>query len=176
MGRRPFVREQILEAAFDLMARDGYEAVSTRDIATRAEVGPASMYRHFPSKVDLGRELYTRAVSPFLAEAAALPSDAHGFVSGLAQLLCSAYDHRPRALALLIFPPHEFIPEELAISNPRSLRALLLGHCAHDPDRAAVLWGALVGPLCDRYLHQRQGTLSSLAETLIPLLVRLLPE
>lgn len=176
MGRRPFVREQILEAAFDLVAREGYEAVSTRDIATRAGVGPASMYRHFPSKVDLGRELYTRAVGPFLDEAAVLPQDAHGFVSGLAHLMCTAYDHRPRALSLVIFPPHEFIPIEMALSNPRSLRALILGHCAGDPDRAAVLWGALTGPLSDRYLHQRQGTLTSLADILIPLLVRLLPE
>ena len=176
MGRRPFVRDQILEAAFDLMAREGYEAVSTRDIATRAQVGPASMYRHFPSKEVLGRELYTRALAPVLEEAAALPADGPGFVAGLARLLCAAYDSRPRALALLIFPPHEFIPTELAPSNPRSLRALLIGHCRGDAGRAAVLWGALIGPLSDRYLHQRQGPLTPLAETLVPLLIRLLPE
>ncbi len=33
MGRRPFVRQQILDAAFDLIATEGYEAVSTRAIA-----------------------------------------------------------------------------------------------------------------------------------------------
>ncbi len=176
MGRRAFVREQILEAAFELLAREGYEAVSTRDIATLAKVGPASMYRHFPSKEALGRELYTRAIEPFLSEAAALPDTAPELVGGLARMLCAAYDTRPRALALLIFPPHEFVPSELASDNPRSLRALLIRCCAGDADRAAVLWGALIGPLCDRYLHQRHGPLTPLAESLIPLLVRLLPE
>ena len=176
MGRRPFVREQILEAAFELVAREGYEAVSTRDIAAKAGVGPASMYRHFPSKEDLGRELYARAIGPFLVDAEALPAAAPGFVAGLARLLCAAYDSRPKALALLIFPPHEFIPAELAAGNPRSLRARLVACCGGDADRAAVLWGALLGPLHDRYLHQRQGPLAPLAETLVPLLIRLLPE
>lgn len=176
MGRKAFVAEKILEAAFDLIAREGYEAVSTRDIATRAGVGSASMYRHFPSKEDLGRALYARTVGPLLREAAALPQDPHGFVAGLARLLYAAYDGRPRALALLVFPPHEFTPAELDPADPRSLRARLTACCRGDADRAALLWGALSGPLHDRYLHQRAGAMAPLAEHLIPLLVRLLPE
>ncbi|MFM2091644.1 MAG: Bacterial regulatory protein tetR family, partial [Planctomycetota bacterium] len=48
MGRKAFVRDRILESAFDLIARRGYEAVSTREIAAAAKVGPASMFKHFP--------------------------------------------------------------------------------------------------------------------------------
>src|SRR3954468_13906212 len=110
MGRRAFVRTRILEAAFDLVAREGYEAGSTRDIARAADVGSASMFKHFATKEDLGRELYRVALAPLLKSfaelAATKPTPAMAVQESVA-LLYAAYDERPRALALLIFPPHE---------------------------------------------------------------------
>ena len=38
MGRKAFVAENICSAAFELFASEGYEAVSTRDIARQAGV------------------------------------------------------------------------------------------------------------------------------------------
>jgi AcrR family transcriptional regulator len=179
MGRRPFVADRILESAFDLIAREGFEAVSTRAIAQAAGVGHASMYKHFPSMEALGRALYARAVGPILDEAAAImaqPAPTAERCAGLVRLLYAAYDHRPRALALIIFPPHVFTPDELSATNPRSLRACCIALCAGDADRAAVLWGAITGPLIDRYLHQRAGAMTPVAETLLPLIIDLLPE
>lgn len=168
MGRKPFVKERILEAGFDLIARRGYEAVSTRDIAKAAEVGPASMYRHFPSKEDLGRELYERAMQPFFAGLGAAITKDLGPVArviSLAQLLYESYDERPRALALLIFPPHDFTPTELDHAKPDSIPRLVGDLLGCDSDRQALIWGALTGPLHDRYLRQRDGAMGPLADT-----------
>jgi AcrR family transcriptional regulator len=179
MGRRPFVRQQILEAAFDLVARRGYEAVSTRDIALAAGVGPASMFRHFATKEDLGRALYRVALAPVAAAAEAAlatPGPASNAVAALMAELCRLYDERPRALALLIFPPHDFTPEEVAPGSPHTIRGRLQTRCGLDDDAAAVLWGAMVGPLADRYLRGRQGTMAEQAPALSKRILRLLTE
>lgn len=46
-------RAQLLEAAAEHFVRHGYAAASMRDIAADAGMQPASIYYHFPSKVDL---------------------------------------------------------------------------------------------------------------------------
>ena len=43
----------IREAALDLIARHGYDAMSMRQLATRVGVQPAALYRYFPAKEDL---------------------------------------------------------------------------------------------------------------------------
>jgi len=71
LGRRATqkrVREDtIIQAARDLMAQQGYEAMTMDDLATRAGISKPTLYQHFPSKeaiavravvdlVHLGRE------------------------------------------------------------------------------------------------------------------------
>ncbi|MFB3813796.1 MAG: TetR/AcrR family transcriptional regulator [Terriglobales bacterium] len=46
-------RHQILETATALFARQGYEGTTTRQIAERAQVNEAIIFRHFPTKEDL---------------------------------------------------------------------------------------------------------------------------
>ena len=46
-------REQILAAATDLFARQGFQGTTTREIAQRAAVNEAIIFRHFVSKEDL---------------------------------------------------------------------------------------------------------------------------
>ena len=45
--------ERILTTATDLFARFGYNGVSTRDVASAAQVNEVTVYRHFPRKHDL---------------------------------------------------------------------------------------------------------------------------
>ena len=54
---REEVRERILDAARDLFARDGYEAVTMRKIAEAIEYSPTAIYLHFKDKDALVREL-----------------------------------------------------------------------------------------------------------------------
>ena len=46
-------RLQIMQAAKELFARQGFEGTTTREIAQRARVNEAIIFRHFPSKEDL---------------------------------------------------------------------------------------------------------------------------
>ena len=46
-------RQQILEVATDLFARQGFNGTTTRQIAQRAAVNEAIIFRHFPTKDDL---------------------------------------------------------------------------------------------------------------------------
>ena len=48
---RPPVREAVIDAAIDVLARN--PGASLSEIATRAGVGRASLHRHFPSRGDL---------------------------------------------------------------------------------------------------------------------------
>jgi AcrR family transcriptional regulator len=46
-------RLQIMQVAKELFARQGFEGTTTREIARRARVNEALIFRHFPSKEDL---------------------------------------------------------------------------------------------------------------------------
>ncbi|MEV4759937.1 helix-turn-helix domain-containing protein [Micromonospora sp. NPDC049559] len=50
-------RDRILDAARAVFATDGLD-VPVREIARRAEVGPATLYRHFPTKEMLAAEAF----------------------------------------------------------------------------------------------------------------------
>jgi len=54
------LREQILDAARALFAREGYEAVTMRKIALAIEYSPTAIYLYFKDKEELMRELCTR--------------------------------------------------------------------------------------------------------------------
>lgn len=46
-------RSQVLDAAMDLFARQGYRGTTTRQIADHAGVNEAIIFRHFASKEEL---------------------------------------------------------------------------------------------------------------------------
>jgi AcrR family transcriptional regulator len=46
-------RQQILELATELFARQGFRGTTTREIAQRVHVNEAIIFRHFPTKEDL---------------------------------------------------------------------------------------------------------------------------
>ncbi len=50
---REEVRQKILDAARELFVAEGYQHVSIRKVAEKAEYSPASLYGYFPSKDDL---------------------------------------------------------------------------------------------------------------------------
>lgn len=51
-------RPAIVAAATSLFAKRGIDATSMRDIADRAGVREAAIYRHFPGKKELAREIF----------------------------------------------------------------------------------------------------------------------
>ena len=55
-------RQAILDAAFPLFAENGFQAVTTKQIAKAARVSEALLYRHFPSKAALHEALLGNCV------------------------------------------------------------------------------------------------------------------
>jgi AcrR family transcriptional regulator len=56
-----------MRAAVEVIAEDGFEGASTRDMAARAGVSVAALYHHFPSKLGLLREFLDEAYDVTLA-------------------------------------------------------------------------------------------------------------
>ena len=56
-----------MRAAVEVIAEDGFEGASTRDMAARAGVSVAALYHHFPSKLGLLREFLDEAYAVTLA-------------------------------------------------------------------------------------------------------------
>lgn len=67
------MRESLYGAAVELITERGYEQTTLRDIASRAGVSPALLYRYFPSKSAVVLDLYERLSSAYAARAVALP-------------------------------------------------------------------------------------------------------
>src|SRR6204780_5890704 len=59
-------RERILEVAKEAFARHGANA-SLDDIAKHAEVGPGTLYRHFPTREELLKSVYRTEVEKLAA-------------------------------------------------------------------------------------------------------------
>lgn len=66
--RDPDRKQKILAAAADLLARDGYAAVSMADIGTRAGITGSGIYRHFESKAAILVALFERVIDNLLRD------------------------------------------------------------------------------------------------------------
>ncbi|MEV6560316.1 helix-turn-helix domain-containing protein [Nocardia sp. NPDC051756] len=100
-------RERILDAARAVFLADGLD-VPMRAIARRAEVGPATLYRHFPTKELLVTEAFTdqmRACQVIVNEGLADPDPWHGFCVAIEQLCAmQAQDKGFSAAFMSTFP------------------------------------------------------------------------
>jgi AcrR family transcriptional regulator len=89
-------RERILDAARSVFVTDGLD-VPIRQIARRAEIGPATVYRHFPTKETLVAAAFaTQALAwrSTLDEGLADPDPWHGFCLAVGKLCeLQARDH-----------------------------------------------------------------------------------
>src|SRR5262245_20628884 len=66
-------RLRLYEAAVALISERGYEAATLRDVANRARVSPALLYRYFPNKRSVVLALYDQLSETFARQAAGMP-------------------------------------------------------------------------------------------------------
>ena len=67
-------RRRLYRSAVRLIHERGYEAATLRDVATRAGVSPALLYRYFPNKRAVVLALYDDLSEAFALQAEALPA------------------------------------------------------------------------------------------------------
>jgi AcrR family transcriptional regulator len=96
-------RREIVEAAFALLAAEGFEGFRTRDVADRARINSATLHHYFPTKEDLVAAVAAHLEDRFRSEKA--PKRAvKGVAPALAALRAEFADmsfyrrHRPEML------------------------------------------------------------------------------
>jgi AcrR family transcriptional regulator len=145
-------REQILDAAEDVLRRYGPAKANVVDVARALKVSHGSVYRHFPSKAALREAVAER----FLAEMAAPlegVTDAREWFETLMATKRSRAQQDPELFATYVNLAHEsgdvvhrhvdHLIESLAtiVGDPTRARALILATARfHDP-RHAASWG-----------------------------------
>lgn len=92
-------RERVLEAAGELIARQGYAATSIAQISERAGANPASIYWAFGSKEGLLAAVMERAAASFFAK---LEPPREGNVLSWLEALAEAFAEGPEFLRLLL--------------------------------------------------------------------------
>ena len=94
--------KMIVEAAFHVIAKDGFEGLRTRDIAKLAGINSATLHHHFPTKEDLIAGVANHLESRFRAEKAR-PAESESAVDAVDRQLKDAifyYSDRPEMLAV----------------------------------------------------------------------------
>ena len=69
--RKLQLRDEIIEAAFDVFAERGYHDAGVADIAERVGIGSSTFYRHFENKRDLFDTVITTIIDRWVAALAA---------------------------------------------------------------------------------------------------------
>src|SRR5262245_57837563 len=174
---RQETREKILDAAREMFAEEGFEAVTMRAIAARMEYTPPAIYHHFENKHALVSELcqrdFTSLASHFRGSATAGDPVERIMAVGEAYLrFAEQYPAQYRVMFMTVLPHVEF-PEQYvreARNNPeRDAYAFLRDACRGaieqgrlrpeivDADQLAqVLWAGVHGLVSLRIAKRHQ--------------------
>jgi AcrR family transcriptional regulator len=164
-----------LQAALECFAELGYDATRVRQVARRAGVSDAALYRHYPSMQALAEELYTRHFAAYATELAHATSvgTTEERLRRAVRLTFTTYRAEPAAFTFAVLRTPTFLPNlpagtdypigilahiivagqhtgELRAGQPKLLAAIFLG-CILRP----IILASLAAP----------GTLDLLGET-----------
>ena len=73
--QKTLLRQQILDAARELLVREGYENLSMRRVAERIDYSPTAIYLHFKDKQDLVFSLCDETFAKLVKELETLPQE-----------------------------------------------------------------------------------------------------
>lgn len=168
-------RADILAAALDAFASEGYGATRLDDVARAAGVAKGTLYLYFPHKQALFEAIVKERLSPVLLDAGALlaqfPGDTRALCGFLAEMLISRVVEGPgqAILRLMIaegprfpdlarFHHEEVVTRGLALVRAVMARGLARGDITSDaamrfpqmvfaPAMTSVVWNSLFGHL-----------------------------
>jgi AcrR family transcriptional regulator len=113
MPRSAGVKTKVERAAVDLFAANGFDGVSIADIATTAGVSQGALYRHYPSKEELGWALFSTAylrTGEELDRIRAGEAEFDAAVTAMIAHFCALYDEDPALFRFMLITQHGFLP------------------------------------------------------------------
>jgi AcrR family transcriptional regulator len=191
--QKALLRQEIIDAARDILAREGYEQLSMRKVAERIEYSPTAIYLHFHDKRDLVFQVCEETFERLVGELASLETEFKDPLDrlrgGLHRYVAFGLRHPQYYLATFVAVPLEQLPEDIErYNNPESngvralgiLRASIVA-CIDarrirkvDPDvTTRVLWSAVHGitalliQMPNFSWGEQQKTIDALIDTLI---------
>jgi AcrR family transcriptional regulator len=139
-------REQILVAATEAFARNGFAATSLDDIAAQAGITRALLYRHFDSKTDLYQAVLDRMCARLEAH---VEEPVGGFTDASIDGLLAAAVESPAGFRLLFQHALREVEFKERIEKFRAdiTAAAYLQIAAVVPDEANARWAAQLAPV-----------------------------
>ncbi|WP_027007129.1 TetR/AcrR family transcriptional regulator [Conexibacter woesei] len=124
---RPSRQGEILDAALAVFAEHGYDAARVRQIAARAGVSDAALYRHYPSKEAVAADLFAthmrRTAEAFATIAGDTTLSVEERVKALARQNLTERNEQPNAHAFVLGHQHRFL-SALPADFPYPIRIL----------------------------------------------------
>jgi AcrR family transcriptional regulator len=179
--RSAIADKAILDAAVDLFAERGFEGFSVEDVADRAGVSKATVYRRYPSKVDLVVE----AGSCLATDEITFPDTGNlrDDVRGLARSLVNAFKNTRagRMMPVMTFERRRypeldagyrrFLADRKARTRQVLRRGIDRGELPPDTD-VAVMSSMLVGPIFHRLMITQEPMNEAFVDALVDALLR----
>jgi AcrR family transcriptional regulator len=129
--QKVLLRQQILDAARELLVRDGYASLSMRRVAERIDYSPTAIYLHFKDKQELVFSLCQETFARLIQELETLPREfADPLVqlrNGMERYIDFGLKYPDHYLAAFVLPTPEIDPKRRkAVDSPESsgMRAL----------------------------------------------------
>lgn len=179
--RSAIADQAIREAAVDLFAERGFEGFSVEDVAERAGVSKATVYRRYPSKVDLVVE----AASCLAADETTFPDTGNlrDDLRGLVRSLVETFQTSPagRVMPVMTFERNRypeldagyrrFLADRKTRTRKLLQRAVERGELPPDTD-VAVMGSMLVGPIFHRLMITQEPMDDAFVDGLVDALLR----
>ena len=191
--QKALLRQDILDAARDILAREGYAQLSMRKVAERIEYSPTAIYLHFEDKRDLMFQVCEETFGKLAHDLESLHDEFKDPVArlreGMRRYVAFGLRHPQHYLATFVTVPHEQTPEEIERYNSpdtNGMRALgvmreTIAACIKarafrkvDPDvTTRACWSALHGvtALLIQMPHFNWGDQARVVDTVIDTLI-----
>ena len=129
--QKALLRQEIIDAARDILVREGYEQLSMRKVAERIEYSPTAIYLHFDDKRDLVFHVCEETFARLVKELESLESEFKDPLvrlrTGMQRYIDFGLRHPQHYLATFVAVPIEQLPDDVATysnSESNGLRAL----------------------------------------------------
>ena len=179
--RSAIADQAIHDAAVELFAERGFEGVSVEDVAARAGVSRATIYRRYPSKVDL----IVEAAGCLATNEIVFPDTGNlrGDLRGLARSLINGFRNSPagRVMPVMTFERRrypelderykKFLADRKARTRALLHRAVERGELPSDTD-VGVMSSMLVGPIFHRLMITQEPLNDAFVDALVDALLR----